>query len=230
MRLNKLKSALLLTTICSMGALFVGGCADNNTTLFVSGNAGFAPDSKCELEASLTVDQNPHGRFDTGALVDYRAWLIVGNGLQPLGDNDTLRPETSRILIEGANITITDANQAPVVPEFFQQFSASIQPDESEDPGVAIIPVPMIPAGLPLTPGEYVVNVEIVGETLGGTKVESNIFKYPVKVVPPGSFRVCGDPDGVDEATFHPCGKYLAQDGYGFSCFGVDTDYCNSCP
>jgi len=229
MRRNKLVSALSLLTVCSVGALFFGGCADNNTTLFISGVQGFEPGGECDIESSLSSVQLGHGSYDPTAGAPYRAPLILANGLQPLGDNDTLKPETSRILIEGAEIEIQTPSGAAAIDIFTTNFSAAIHPDDSEDPGVTTVPVPIIPAGVGLSPGEYVVQIQAFGETLGGTKVESNLFKFPVTVVNPGELLFCGDLSAVDGGAdaVHPCGA-LAQDGYLFPCFAIPTAGCVS--
>ncbi len=230
MRLKKLFSALSLLSLCSVGALAAGGCADNRTTLFISGVRGFVPGDACEVELSLGGTQLLSGTFDPLPGFPYYAWLIVANGMQPLGENDTLRPETSRIQLQGAEISISEVSGAAAAPAFTVNFAATISPDPSEDPGVAVLPVPIVPASLGLDPGGYQVSIVVFGETLGGTNVESGEFQFPVTVLPEGSLTLCESFAVLEEEQIHPCG-FLAQDGYAFPCLdfrsGGCDDYCN---
>lgn len=227
MRLTKLFPALSLLSLCSVGALTAGGCADNRTTLFISGVAGFQAGDTCEIDVSLSGTQLLSGSYDPLPGVPYYAWLIVANGMQPLGDNDTLRPETSRIQLQGAEISISSASGGGAAPAFTINFAATIHPDESEDPGLAVLPVPIVPPTLNLAPGDYQVGIVVFGETLGGTDVESGDFSFPVTVVPDGSFTVCESAAALQEGLVHPCGA-LAQDGYVFPCSDVPTVGCQS--
>lgn len=227
MRLKKLFSALSLLSLCSLGALASSGCADNRTSLFISGVAGFQSGDTCEVDVSLSGTQLLSGSYDPLPGVPYYAWLIVANGLQPLGDNDTLRPETSRIQLQGAEISISSSTGGGAPPAFTINFAATIHPDESEDPGLAVLPVPIVPASLGLAPGDYQVAITVFGETLGGTNVESGDFSFPVTVVPEGSFTRCVSSDELSEGLVHPCGA-LAQDGYVFPCTDVPTAGCQS--
>ena len=225
MRLKKLFTAATLLSACSMTALLTGACADNRTTLFVSGVYGFAPGDSCELDVSLSANQLVGGVYDSLPGFHYFALLIVANGLQTLGDNDTLRPETSRIQVQGAEIAIATSTGATAAPAFTINFSGTISPDESEDPGVAILPVPIIPATLGLPPGDYLVGIKVFGETLGGTSVESGDFNFPVTVETPGRYSECEVAAAMPEGTVHPCGG-LAQDGYYTPCLSVDSAAC----
>jgi hypothetical protein len=227
MRLKKLFSALSLLSLCSVGAFASTGCVDNRTTLFISGVAGFQPGDTCEVDVSLSGSQLLSGSYDPLPGVPYYAWLIVANGLQPLGSNDTLRPETSRIQLQGAEISITGASGGSAAPAFTINFAATIHPDDSEDPGLAVLPVPIVPPTLNLGPGDYQVGITVFGETLGGTDVESGDFSFPVTIVPDGSFTVCASAATLDEELIHPCGA-LAQDGYVFPCSDVPTAGCQS--
>lgn len=227
MRLKKLFSALSLLSLCSLGALAFGGCADNRTTLFISGVAGFQPGDTCEVDVSLSGTQLLSGSYDPLPGVPYVAWLIIANGMQPLGDNDTLRPETSRIQLQGAEISISAASGGSAAPAFTINFAATIHPDESEDPGLAVLPVPIVPPTLNLGPGDYQVGITVFGETLGGTEVESGDFSFPVTIVPGGSFTVCESAAALPEEFVHPCGA-LAQDGYVFPCADVPTAGCRT--
>lgn len=214
MRPKNLTTALCLLTVCSLGALTTGGCADNRTTLFVVGVAQLVGGDECTVEVSLTTDLIGQGLLDASLRDAYIAPLILANGLQPLGNNDTLRPETSRIQLQGAEIAIDSQTGGAAGPAFTQYFSGTINPDPSEDPGLAAVSVEIIPRGLALSPGKYAVNIVVFGETLGGTDVESGEFSFPVEVLEPGALAACF---ALEEDDLHPCGWH-GQDGFPYPC------------
>ncbi len=223
MRPKQLFSALSLLSLCSLGALATGGCADNRTTLFIAGVRYFEPGGDCEADESLGGNQLLSGSYDPLSGFPYYAWVIVANGLQPLGDNDTLRPETSRIQLQGAEISVRTVTGAAAAPAFTINFSATISPDDSEDPGVAVLPIPILQPSLSLNPGDYQVGITVFGETLGGTDVESGEFDFPVTVLPAGSLYSCQATS--ESESVHPCGP-LAQDGYTYPCGGSSSEAC----
>lgn len=223
MRPKQLFSALSFLSLCSLGALAAGGCADNRTSLFIAGVRYFEPGGDCETDNSLGGNQLLSGSYDPLTGLPYYAWIIVANGLQPLGDNDTLRPETSRIQLQGAEISVRTVTGSAAAPSFTINFSATISPDESEDPGVAVLPVPILQPSLNLGPGDYQVGITVFGETLGGTDVESGEFDFPVTVVPEGLLFSCEAT--IESENVHPCGT-LAQDGYAYPCGGSSATVC----
>lgn len=220
MRLKKLTGALSLFSACGLMALMMGGCADNRTTLFIHHIYYFEP-GDCEISATLDDLQQASGVWNPSSPYPYIAGLIIANGLQPLGDNDTLRPETSRIQIEGAEVEVNGVNGGAALPAYTVPFSATIDPDDSEEPGLtAAYPVPLIPRGAPLADGNYSLTIRVFGKTLSGKVVESGDFFFPIEVAA-GSGVFCGT---EDDATgyIHPCG--LPQDGGAVVC---DPAECN---
>jgi hypothetical protein len=222
MRPKKFTTALSVLSLSLLGALLSGGCVENRTTLFITGVAAFSPGDQCDPDPSLTADFNVIGSYDPYPGLPYYAWLIVANGLQPRGENETLRPETSRIQLQGAEITISTITGAAAAPAFTINFAATIHPDDSEDPGLAVIPVPIIPPSLGLGYGEYQVAIKLFGESFGGNDVESGDFSFPVNVTNPGDMTVCESSASLNEDLIHPCGG-LPQDGYVFPCGDYPT-------
>lgn len=224
MRLKKLTGALTLFSACGLVALSMGGCVDNRTTLFIHHVYYFEP-GDCEISATLDDLQQASGTWNPDSGVPYIAGLIIANGLQPLGDDDTLRPETSRIQIEGAEVEINTANGGAALPAFTVPFSATIDPDEGEEPGlVAAYPVPLIPADAGLADGLYSMTLRVFGTTLSGKNVESGDFFFPVQVSA-GSGIFCGTSDEAGDAV-HPCG--LPQDGKVVVCDPAEGCDCSA--
>lgn len=230
MRLTKLAPALTLLGLVAATSSLLGGCVDNRATLYIDHVAAFSSeDDSCELDASLEGLQLGSGSYDQFAGNPYFITVVVGNQLAPLGDNDTLRPETSRIQIQGAVISVTAPQGGTSVDAFTVPFAGIVHPDDSEDPGLAAMRFPILPASPLLDPGNYLVSIVIFGETLAGTDVETGEFVFPVDVLEYGSLSSCSSYSTLlDEGRINPCGG--SQDGYVVPC-GNRTDgvRCGSC-
>jgi hypothetical protein len=219
MRLKNFSTALGLATAAIVSALSVGGCVEDRTTLFIAGVTGFE-DDKCDTEVSLAGQQLASGTYDPSTGNPYVVWLLIANGIQPLGDNDTLRSETSRIVVEGAVVRVEESGGGEVAA-YTVDSSVLVHPSESSEPGLTSAPIPVIPGGLGLDNGLYVLYISVFGETHGGIDVESSEYAFAVDVRS-GALR-CSDGAG------HPCGPALAQDGYAVACGDV-TPECPACP
>ena len=198
-----------LTALFGAGALASGGCADNRTSLYIDGVQGFEVDGECDLDPSVDSDRIGvgQGTYDPGSGLPYYAPLIIGNQLVPQGNNDTLRPETSRIQLEGAIVQVIglDVGNTGLVSETTSYFSGTVDPVDSTSPGVAAVTVALF-KNEDLRNGTYQVKIRVFGTTLGGTEVESGDFLFPV-LVEAGSSPPCVDPELA-----HPCG--WPQDGF----------------
>jgi|GEM_PF-1198597 len=235
MRLQKLLPALLLSASAATAALFLSACVDNKSTLYVDHVVAYDADEKtCSAQTGLYLGT---GSWDPAPGRPYVARMVLGNQLMPLGDNDTLRPETSRIALKGAEIQIEGSDGSLALPAFTTNFAATIHPDESEDPGFITVEVPLIPAGAStiLAPGEtYNVKLKVFGETLAGTEIESGEFVFPVLVLQPGDLMRCeSDADLIEAEVSHPCGPQ-PQDNFYYSCLRRDgylqVPGCLQCP
>lgn len=224
MRLKKL--AVVSAFVCLAG-LFGGGCADDRATIYIDHVAGFEPGGECigQIATDSTVLFNSRGTYDPQTGVGYFAPLVIGNQLAPLGDNDTLKSETSRVQLEGAEVHF----DPPELPAFTANFAATVQPDSSTNPGLAQVTVMLIPPNSGLPDGSYQVTIRAFGETLGGTKVETGDFVYPIDVVSGSHTTNCLTFEALEAAERdHPCGYY--QDGYQFPCGSLSNSACPTCP
>jgi hypothetical protein len=225
MRLNKLVTVCVLLTPV---AVMTGGCVDNKTTLYIDRVAGFDPDGNCEVALSLQASGEVaigQGYYDPQVPYAYVAPLIIGNQLVPLGDNNTLRPETSRIQLAGAEVRVEPPPGASSIPAFTTYFAGTVNPEDSTDPGLALVTVPVIPGDAQLDDGIYRFSIKVFGETLGGTEVESGEFIFPIQIQNGGSTDNCATIDEVDP---HPCG--YVQDGYLWPCDSLPINGVSTCP
>jgi hypothetical protein len=177
---------------CSIGLLLLwvgSGCTEDQTGLFIQGNAARVPPN-CEVTAEASTALLGYGVLDVGLKLDYDASLLVGSQLTPRADKDNLRTETMITVVDGAEVHLFDDEGNQVV-EFTVPASGVILPEESESAGYGIINATLIPQtvgdGLrgSLAPGQTVTRVaevSVFGNTVGGLEVESAKIRYVVKV------------------------------------------------
>lgn len=209
--LMRLVHSLVTFHVLALGAALSGGCVDNRATLYIESVLAQDPaGEECDLTPPGDLYMGS-GRFDPGSGGAYIAHLVIANQMVPLGDNDTLRPETSRIQMEGAEVSI------PGQEPFTVPFAVTVQPDASTNPGYITAGVPLMTSDV--GPGNYQVKVVVFGKTLGGLNVESGEFVFPITVYRSGTLAYCGTFDEMTEAGYavDPCGRE-GQDGYRYAC------------
>jgi hypothetical protein len=180
-------------------------CVHDDSTIFIrsvlappqsSGTAG------CMYTADPTQPTLSIGTLDVGLASRYVAELLVGNQMTPEGDPTQARTETSRVVISGAVVTITDAagNQ---LTAYTTATSQTIDPASGDDPSYSVLEVIAVdpgtvasfagtagskglPAGdapVNITSQQQIVsNIQVFGKTLGGESVQSNVFEYPINL------------------------------------------------
>lgn len=232
MRPTNLAKALTLMTLCGSVAALSGGCVENRTTLYIDGVIAFEAGGDCEVEVSLESSKVLGGSYDPATGTSYALPLLFANGLQPLGDSDTLRPETSVITLEGLEVSISSVASPGAGSAFTVPAAGTIYPADGEDPGLsgAIFGLPLYDLGL--STGSYNFGLIAFGKTHGGLDVESTEFNFPITVLPAGSRGVCDNVDLDDEA-LHACYPTYVQDSAGaYRCgdFGVTVGNCANCP
>jgi hypothetical protein len=172
--------------VASLGAVSLAllgatsGCADNESSLFIIGVLSI-DDNEC------VVTPTPEGPFLFSGTLDlelrdsYTAPLLVGNQLTERGSRNQLRTETSRIRMQGAEVTLEDANGGTIA-EFSTLGSGFAHPASGTDPGYGGFLTELIPAGAPVQEGQYVAVVKVFGTTLGGQELESGELRFPIEV------------------------------------------------
>lgn len=184
MRLKNLFRATSILLSIGVACSFTG-CVDNRSTLYVVRSLFIDPTGPCELSEDLPANARGKGFYDLTVAeagdFGYGFAILIANQLQPLGDNDTLRAETSRIQLQGAEISVEGVDGA-AGPEYTVPFSGTIDPEPSEQPGEAAVFIEAIPTGAITETGDYLLTIRVFGQTLGGMEVESGDFVWPVTV------------------------------------------------
>lgn len=165
------------------------GCTDEQTGLFIQGNAARIPPD-CTVTAEESATLLGYGVLDVGLKLDYDASLLVGSQLTPRSDKDNLRSETMITVVNGAEVHLYNDEGVQEV-EFTVPASGVILPDPSEGAGYGVINATLIPQLTgeailqDLAPGQTVTRVaevSVFGQTVGGLEVESARIRYVIKV------------------------------------------------
>ncbi len=175
---------LTAVALTALGVLTgVTACAESESILFVKGVAlisGSGDDCVVTADDSQVIRLG--GTFDTAFGRSYRAVLVVGNQVVKQGSREKLRTETSNVVLQGAEVELTDPGGSSIGP--FTAVGAGLIAGASsgESPGYGAVGVELIPAGISMAPGQWVANIKVFGKTLGGSEVESGVFSYPITV------------------------------------------------
>lgn len=230
-----------LAATCGITALLAAslpGCAENESSLFIEGVLSI-DDTECLLQPNPSGPFLLSGTLDTALRSSYAAPLVVGNQLTERGSRNQLRTETSRIRMEGAEVTLEDANGG-VVAEFTTLGSGFAHPAAGTDPGYGGFFADLIPPGAPVGEGQYVAEVKVFGTTLGGQEIESAALRFPIEVCygclisyPPAAYDSSLDP-GAPYLCAQSAQTALSEDALGaVNCFpGQDRPisciYCSA--
>lgn len=170
--------AALLASVS--GTISVTGCVENRSTFYVERGL-FVEEGDCQVSVDALTLQS--GVMDLELTGSYFLPVVVANQLQPLGDNDQLRAETSRIVVEGFEVEIEGLGGAtPATASYSRRVSSIVDPDSGSDPGRAPLGLDLIASGAIDEPGSYLVYITVFGQTLGGTIVETPEFVWPLEV------------------------------------------------
>lgn len=170
---------LVLLAAAPLTLLGPAGCADNKSTIFIK--HVLAKPEDCLFEADPSAAFIGSGRVDLAVTDSYAPFLLIGNQMVPQGDDDTLKTETSRVALQGAEVNLEVAGGGSVA-NFSTTCSGTIDPVGGPEPGYGVTQVTMIPPGLDLAPGDYLATVTVFGETLGNQDVETGEFVFPINV------------------------------------------------
>ena len=152
MKLGKLGA---LFAIAGASVVAANGCVDVGTDIFIE--SVVLPDAQCVYSTSGNI--SPRGSMDVLFTREYSAVLKVGSQLVTRGQTSTLRPESNRLQITGAEIQVLD-DQARLIDEFTTTTVGFVNPTPTESPGFGLArrsggPDPLRALGMSAKHGRY---------------------------------------------------------------------------
>lgn len=151
-------------------------------------------ESDCTYPASMDASFLPSGRYDLGFFGSYQVGLVLGNQMASRGVKAQSRTETSRIMLEGAEVRLVTGNGELFALEnnpnpFSAPGAGFVNVGNGSEPGYGVLSVVVIPADDSPTArqalynaGYLIAEIKAFGHTLGGQAVESNVFKFPIEI------------------------------------------------
>ena len=163
--------------------------------------------------------------MDVAYASEYDGELLVGNQLVSRGDQATMRPESARVQLYSADLTIFDAGGA-TLSSFSVPISGFVDVGSGNSPGYGVVHVPLIDAatGAAIPPGQTVVSrVKIYGVTLGDIQVETGNWDFPIYVCAGCIACVCPATADADYAKSCYPGQNEAVDCRRATCWNAAT-------
>jgi hypothetical protein len=178
-------------------SVIVSACAHDDSSFFLqdvlapplgAGTSGcvFTADPTQALLSEGILDVELIGNFANA----YEAVFLAGNQLIPEGNQAQQTTETSRIVIQGAVVTITDAAGAQLA--YYTTLGAGfLNPSNGTSPGYGGVTFTIVdPTTIEALKGQLgwlerqtiVTYTKAFGTTLGGDHIESNTFIFPITV------------------------------------------------
>jgi hypothetical protein len=189
----------LATTFCV--ASIVSACAHDDSSFFLQDV--LAPPTGSSTSGCVFTDDPTQALLSFGYLDveaveafsnSYEAVFLAGNQIVPQGNQQQLQTETSRIVIQGAVVTITDASNNQLA--YYTTLGAGfLNPSNGTTPGYGAVEFTIVdpatiarfrPGGdhaLQFLQRETIITyTKAYGTTLGGDHVESNTFVYSIEM------------------------------------------------
>ena len=159
-----------------------GGCADNDSALFIRSVLALEGGGDCVAVAQPEAKFLAFGVLDVSFRQNYFANLLVGNQLARQGNSEKVRTETARIALRGADVEVKRIDGSVIVA-FATDGAGFVDPGSATDPGYGIMAAELLPPGaVSEADGRVNVSVRVVGETLGGTSIESSELIFPISI------------------------------------------------
>ena len=163
------------------------GCTeDSQSMLYVRQVQGLlAP--QCTVDNSPDSITIPSGTLDIAFRTEYLAALLVGSQLVGRGAPELSRTETSAVQIRSAVVRV-ESSQGQVLSSYTIPVAGFIDASRAGAASFGLVAVQLIDtkaamsAGTEKGPRRLFSRVKILGETLGGSEVESAEFGFPITV------------------------------------------------
>jgi hypothetical protein len=177
--------------------VIVSACAHDDSSFFLQNVLAppqGATSSGCFFTADPTQNELFVGILDVEAVASfadsYQAVFLAGDQLIPQGNQAQIQTETSRIVIQGAVVQVTDASNNQLA--YYTTLGAGfLDPSNGTTPGYGPVEFTIVDpqtidtlrAKLGWLERETIVTyTKAFGTTLGGDHVESNTFEFPITV------------------------------------------------
>jgi hypothetical protein len=174
-------------------AVLASACAHNDSSLFLRGVLAppqSATTTGCTFTTDPTQAEEFSGYLDIAVRSDYQAVFLAGNQLIPQANSLQLQTETSRIVIQGAVVSVVDQASQKQIDYYTAVGSGFVDPSNGTTPGFAPVAFTIVsPNGVaalrkelttPFQSTNIVSNVKAFGTTLGGDYIESNTFEFQI--------------------------------------------------
>lgn len=241
--------SLVLAFVAGTAALTTPACVDNESSLYIQGVLAPAA-GDCSFTPSAAATLFLRGRLDVAFKNEYKAALLVGSQITTRVNRNELRTETSKVRLEGVEVSLVDSADAEIVPAFTVPVAGFIEAAQTVASFGAVEAL-LVPekAGQKLTTllngdktavKRVIAKARVYGHTLGGVDVQSGEFQWPIDVCYGCSILLNPDP-----ATGAVCSRDSGNVGSGdpTTCFtwaqeaGVPCAFCpnlskdpNICP
>lgn len=198
MRRSALIPSLTGLLVASSALFVIGGCADNNQSLYIIAN--LVPDNSCVVSPNEQGPFLASGTLDLVVGVTYHLYPLVRNDMPSMAEMKSFSESDGRL--EAHNVFLKEAS-------LHYSYGNAIRLQETEKTvpisgtvfvnGLAAVPVEVIDLDMgnklygkptlhtrsevdPYPTSGLVVDVTIKGEMADGTEIQSNVFSYPIRV------------------------------------------------
>lgn len=167
-------------------------CVDDTSALFIRGVIRREAPA-CIAEPDPGAVLLASGTLDVALASEYFATFLVGNQYTARDGTQT-HTESSRVVVQEAEITLRDSDGTQIAPAFTVAGSGAAPPNVATDPGWGVFGAVVIPEGATRVAGalgvipsvgwvdDIDVHIRVRGQTAGGQNVESGEFVFPVHV------------------------------------------------
>jgi len=196
--MNRMVRSLIAGALVAVGAAaLIPACADNNSSLFIA-NVLYDEPPQCIVIPDITSTSLGGGTLDLAFRKTYEASLLVGNQMAARGSKETLRAETSRVTLRGAEITISDST-GNTLYNFSVNGTGFVDVSRGEDAAYGIFDAELIPASVgdkllarlndlkaktnstsQQTSDQVVAKVRVFGDSLGNEDITSSELSFPI--------------------------------------------------
>ncbi len=176
----------------AIAALCVTSCVDNDGSLVIIGimSPPTATGGTCAYTANIIGPFLSYGTMDVAFADQYIPTLLIGNQMNPQGNQSLDRVETDNVILQGAIVRVTDASGAQL-DDYTVPGDGFVPPSSGGTAGIASFATTLVSP----TASSIVVNdlqnaygstkrlisyVKIFGTTTGGTHIESGEVAFPI--------------------------------------------------